>query len=245
MDQYVPRIQETLRKAGYPDFGKNFVATLNFNFGGKMVPDQPVNAVTQPQAQYMFFNETKDSGFILENSALSFQTSNYQTFDVFLSALMVGIRTVHINAELQYFERLGVRYLDAILPRPNEDVSAYLTQNVLGLYGQFNDRKLVHAISETRSQCNENELMSRAIIIRQDQVGEVAFPADMGGQVVKLMEKFQKVSGVYGLMDTDSAHTSRGPFDLGQIEKRFVSLHSMIWQSFALMVTPHALTVWE
>jgi uncharacterized protein (TIGR04255 family) len=245
LDQYVPAIQDSFRKAGFPDFQKGFTTTLNFNFDGKPTPDQPVNAMTQPQAQYVFLDGARHSGFILENMAMSFQSTHYDTFDVFLPALMRGLETVHKSTELNLCERVGVRFLDAVLPRAGEDVSDYLSPNLLGLYGRLPDRKFVHSISETKSSSGEGDLVSRAIIIRQDQKGNVAFPPDLIGPTTNLMDKFTNAEGVYGIIDTDASYGVREPFDLKSIEKRLISLHSAIRKSFDLMVTERALKVWE
>ena len=60
LDQYVSTIQDNLRKAGYPDFEKSFMAAINLNLGagqGQAVP------ALQPQSRYQFLNEGRTSGF--------------------------------------------------------------------------------------------------------------------------------------------------------------------------------------
>ncbi len=245
MDQYIPAIQDSLRKSGFPDFQKHFIAVLNLNFGSKPVPDQPVSATNMPQAQHIFLDEEGHSGFVLEQMAMSFQTSHYDTFEPFLRAFMRGLETVHKNAELSFYERVGIRFLDAILPADGEDVSTYLAPNMLGLFGKMENRKFVHAVSETRTQEGRADLTSRAVIYHQDVSGPIAFPADLAGQYVKIMDKFNPVSGTYGVIDTDSSQGGREKFNLKSIEEAFISLHSVLRESFDLMVTPHALNVWK
>src|SRR5208337_1972964 len=71
--------------------------------------------VTQ-SIRYIFGNMERTSGFLLDESALTFQTTAYDTFEVFLSQFLAGLRTVNEVAGLNFTERVGVRYLTPSLP---------------------------------------------------------------------------------------------------------------------------------
>ena len=86
--------------------------------------------------------------------------------------------------------------------------------------------------------------MSRATIFRQELQG-AAFPAELGQVPVRLAEKFRAVTGLYAVIDTDCWFEDRVKFEVESLEKRLRSLHHEIRRSFDLMVTPHALKVWE
>jgi len=245
LDQYVPSIQDSFRKAGFPDFQKRFIAALNFNFAGSLSPDQPVSAVAAPLAQYAFTDESGRAGFVLEHAALAYQTTCYDTFEPFLQEMMRGLEVVHKNAELSFVERIGIRFLDAVLPGPGEKLEQYLSERVLGLVGKFENRQLVQSICETRTLSDKADLTSRAVIWNQAETGSVAQPPDLGISFVKIQDKFSEVRGVYGIIDTDSSYSKREKFDLREIEKVFVSLHSALRMSFDLMVTPYARKMWE
>ncbi len=241
LDQYVSPIQDNLRKAGYPDFEKSFMATINLNLGagqGQAVP------AMQPQARYQFLDEHRTAGFILDQSGIIFQTTNYDTFEPFLAECAKGLSVVHGAAELNYSERVGIRFLDAVCPKPDEKISQYLAPSLLGLMDQLAPRELIHSQSETRTQFEKTTLVSRATILRQEPEG-AAFPTDFGVVSIRLAEKFRKVKGLYAIIDTDCWLEDRAKFDVGSLEKRLRSLHDEIRRSFDLMVTPHALRVWE
>lgn len=179
---------------------------------------------------------------------MTFQTTHYETFDPFLSAFLRGLEIVHKHAELSFSERLGVRYLDAVVPSQGEDVTAYLTSSVLGLMASLAPRALVHAVSETRTQLDKSTLISRATIFRKpdtDLDGRVAFPPDLQPEQLRIADKFANIRGTYAVIDTDSWWEDRESFNLQVIEKRYRYLHEEIRRSFDLMITPHAVKTWE
>jgi len=243
LEKYLPAIQDELRKAGFPDFQQNSIMTINVNLGGKS--DQQAPPMVAPVIQWVFRDSNQRSGFILDQMSMSYQTTEYDTFEPFLSKVIDGLTIIHKHAQLDYTERLGIRYLDAIFPTGDENLSKYLSPNVLGLFGKLGHRTFTHAMSETRTQSDHTDLISRAVIYKQDVKGEVAFPADMTPQFLQVMDKFREVAGTYGIIDTDSFYTSREDFNLRKIEENFSLLHTEIRKSFDLMVTPYALDSWK
>lgn len=216
------------------------MATINVNLGagqGQVVP------AMQPQARYQFLNEGRTAGFILDQSGITFQTTDYDTFEPFSAAYVQGLNTVHKAVELEYSERVGIRFLDAVCPKPDEKISQYLAPSLLGLLDQLAPRELIHSASETRTQFEKTVLVSRATVLKQEGEG-AAFPAEFGLVSVRLTEKFRKVKGLYAIIDTDCWLDDRAKFDVGSLEKRLGSLHDEICRSFDLMVTPYALRVW-
>src|ERR1035437_2350134 len=84
LDSYVPKIQDQLRRQGFPDTQTVMVATFNLNMA------QPTDAGSRPQslpvsqaARYTFLTMDKTAGFILDQGSLSFQTAEYDVFDGF------------------------------------------------------------------------------------------------------------------------------------------------------------------
>jgi uncharacterized protein (TIGR04255 family) len=241
LDQYIAPIQDSLRKAGYPDFEKSFMATINVNLGAG--PGQVVPAM-QPQARFQFLNEGRTAGFLLDQSTITFQTTDYDTFESFSAACLKGLNIVHGAADLEYSERIGIRYLDAVCPKSGEKISQYLAPSLLGLMDRLDPRELIFSAAETRTQFEKTTLMSRATIFEQEREG-AAFPAEFGQVSVRLAEKFRTVKGLYAVIDNDCWLEERTKFDVGSVEKKLRLLHDEIRRSFDLMVTPYALRVWE
>ena len=235
LESYIPAVQESLRKAGYPDFRPQQIATLVFG-----TPTTPKPTVI---TRYLFMDTPCRSGFILDQSWISYQTTNYDTLEPFLAAFFDGLGILHGEATLSYSERVGIRFLDAVCPRSGETVSRYLQPYMLGLADKLDGRQLVHSISETRSVRGKTTLVGRAVIHKQEK-GGAAFPEDLQPVVFQLTDKFSDISGEYAIIDTDCWIDDRQNFDLNGLEKMLRSLHENMRRSFDLMVTPHALKVW-
>jgi uncharacterized protein (TIGR04255 family) len=241
LDQYLPGIQDSLRKAGYPDFEKSLLGIINMTVGAER---QNVPAL-QPQPRYSFYDEARTSGFILDQSMMIFQTTDYDVFETFTQQFLKGIAMVHDSATLNYSERIGIRCLDAIYPRDNETLGQYLVPSVMGIYDQLAPRELIHSYSEIRTKQGNTMLVSRAVVRHQEQEGNVAFPPDLLPMEIKVSEKFRKIKGLYAIIDTDSWLEEREKFDISGIKRRLDVLHHELRRSFDLMVTPHALEVWK
>jgi uncharacterized protein (TIGR04255 family) len=233
---YVPKIQDSLRRAGFPDYQS--IETTHLSFG---VPQGVKPTVI---TRYLFLDERQTAGFILDGSWLSFQTADYDTFEPFLTTFLEGLRIIHREAGLSYSERVGLRVLDAVVPGDNETVYDYLHPSVIGLADRFKNRELVHSISETRSTFDERVLVSRVVIHIQSTEGP-AFPEDLQPVPLKPIEKFAKISGKYGILDTDGWVERRETFDLAGIEKILRACHTDVGESFDLAISPHARKVWE
>jgi uncharacterized protein (TIGR04255 family) len=235
LDTYIPAVQDSLRKAGFPDFQP--IQLTHFLIGGAM--PKPVMTT-----RYLFMNSHKTSGFVLDQSWLMYQTTNYDTFDPFVVTLLEGLGVLHGAAKLDYTDRAGIRFLDAVVPRSGESVFDYLQPYVLGLSNLLPDRALVHSMSETKTTLGKTTLVGRAVIQNQ-KGGNAAFPEDLLPVQLGLADKFSDIRGLYAILDTDSWTDDRQDFDLNDLENTLKSLHTSMRRSFDLMVTPHALQVWD
>jgi uncharacterized protein (TIGR04255 family) len=126
----------------------------------------------------------------------------------------------------------------------SEARSSALQPYILGLSNLLTGRKLVHTISETRTSLDKTTLVGRAIIHTQKE-GNAAFPEDLVPVPLQVASKFSKISGEYAIIDTDSWIEDRQDFDVSNLENSLHVLHTEIRRSFDLMVTPHALKVWD
>jgi len=239
LDQYLPAIQESFRKAGYPDFERSVSLNMTFAPGPGQMPS------LEQSPRFQFLNADRTSGFVLEQTGLSFQTTLYDTFEPFLKTTLQGLEIVHTAAALTYSERIGLRYLDAVIPKEGERLDQYLNPSVMALTLKLTDkRQLVHSVSETRSKHENTQMLSRAFIYEQETEG-VAFPPELQGISLSVAERFRKIKGLYAIIDTDSWLEERQSFDLTNLDKQLRTLKANIGFSFDLMVSPHALACWK
>lgn len=239
LDSYAPQIQERFRKHGYPDVQKGVLATLNLNLSSPAdggTPQVPVSQTTR----YTFCNMDRTAGFILDQAALSFQTTEYDVFETFAGQFSKGLQAVHEAVEISYTDRIGFRYLDALFPKANETIGDYLEACVLGLTSQFKDT-VVHSFSETLIRSANINVLARVII----QDGQVGLPPDLVPSILKIAERFRGLQGRHAILDTDGSFEGREAFNLDQISEHLRSIHDEIGKAFRATVTPNAIKAWE
>jgi uncharacterized protein (TIGR04255 family) len=62
---------------------------------------------------------------------------------------------------------------------------------------------------------------------------------------LKVPERFEKVSCLHAIIDTDASQTKRQPIDMGELRQRLDMLHLKIRMAFDASVTKYALAAWQ
>lgn len=233
--EYVRAIQDQMRKAGYPAYEvrTNIVMRVDMQ-DGKAIPQ------AVPNEQYLFGNLEQTHGFVLGADALTFESSNYGTYEAFSGEFFKGLSLVHEHVHLDFTERLGLRYLDHVMPKPGESLEAYLVPQVLGLGARLGGR-VIHAFSETFSEVDQVRLRCRALV----QDGPLAFPPDLVSQALQVQQRFLANQGVHATLDTDGFVEGREPFSLEKLAQQLDTIHEVIGDAFRATVTEHAMNVWS
>ena len=242
LSAYAAEIQERMRKVGFPDYrpGKKHIFSL-------MMQPNEVAALPQPHAteseRHEFMSRDGTRGFIVEQDAFSFHTTEYDVFATFSKDFFTGLEIVHNALSLDFTERLGIRYLDAVVPLLGEsELKDYLAPGVLGLAARLPSEVLIAmSMSETHIQLPDAYLLSRTLI----QNGPLGFPMDLAGQGLQVPARFQSVNGVHAIIDTDASQNERLPFEIERLGERLDALHTSIRMAFDASVTEQALAKWR
>ncbi len=193
-----------------------------------------------PVERYSFSNLDNTMNFLLEESSLAFQATEYHTFEVFAGHLLQGLELLDKTVGLSFIERIGVRYLDAVMPREGETLGQYLIPEVMGLYGRLRGQTQ-HSFSETLTEGEDGLVVSRTVI----QQGRIGFPPDLAQlMTLKVDQRFEQFTGTHAIIDTDAFFAERIPFDLAEAKRKLKMLHDRTYKSFRETVTDHAITVW-
>lgn len=235
METFVPAIQEEMRKIGFPDYRKEIVNLLHFPTG-----QSDASTSVQTVNRYIFGDMDSRSGFNLESNAIAFQSADYDVFEAFLQTLLKGISIVDKNVKLDYIERTGIRYLDAVIPKNGESLQDYLITEVLGLIKKVTG-KWSHSYTETVSENDLGAVLIARTIIHNSPV---SLPSDIMHLAYELLPRF-KASGLHAVIDTDGFYEKREPFDIDAIGRKLNNLHEEISKLFKATVLDHAINIWE
>lgn len=239
LDGYIPAIQSKMREVHFPDYKKEVVQRLVLPFGGSEQGQMAAPTLT-PQSRYLFGDIDGRSLFLLETNALSFQTTSYNTFETFSGALLKGLGILHDALRLDFVDRIGLRYLDAIQPsKDGETLREFLVPEVLGL-ALRGEGQLQQSVSETIVTTVAGQLVSR-VLIRNGQVG---LPMELGGLAPVIDPRFTQRESLHAIVDTDASIGHREVFELSKVEARLTALHDEIVTSFNATVTDHARASW-
>lgn len=239
LDGYVSAIQSKMREAHFPDFKKEVFQRLDFPMLGTQ-QGQMVPPTLTAQSRYLFGDIAGRTTFLLETNALTLQTTEYDTFETFSKMLLTGLGILHSALRLDFVERIGLRYLDAVHPsKPEETLRDFLVAEVLGL-ALRGQGQLQHSISETTVATDAGQLISR-VIIRNGQIG---LPVELSGAALTVNPRFTQHEGLHAIVDTDASIAHREVFELSKVETRLTALHDEVVASFNGTVTDHARASW-
>jgi len=241
MAKYVDQIQDRLRRDGYPLFEPQQIMQL-------VVPGPGQGQQQEPQIQqavsWLMTNSDRTAGFILGASTITYHTTHYQTHNEFISELLRGLAAVHEAVSLDHVSRLGLRYLDAVLPRPGESAEQYL---VGGLHGIDFNATRQHAMTESVFATETSPLVSKGTLVVRvyRMTAPLGFPPDMLPAGLTIAPKFDvKEPREHATIDTDHYVQGRMAVEMGKLNEQLVSLHATIKSVFGATTTDHARRAW-
>ncbi|MNC07042.1 hypothetical protein D3C75_545720 [compost metagenome] len=241
MKKYVDDIQDALRLQGYPLFESRESTQLKFEFNTPTEPAQPSFETAQ---HWYISNLNRTSGFVLGNDFITFHTTEYDTHQPFIKELMKGLAAVMEHPKPALVTRLGLRYLDAVLPENGETIEQYLCE---GLHGIDLDLNQIQAVNELVFQTKVGPIIDNGFLVTRlhKMHGQLGFPPDMVPIGVDMIPRFRTEHVLWhGIIDTDHYVEGSLPPAIDLIEEHFTSLHSVIKGTFNKIISQYAIDKW-
>jgi uncharacterized protein (TIGR04255 family) len=238
--QFFPAVQQGLASAGFAEVIMGEQALISF----KQTPDAPPEVSNTRIPRFSFLAAGRTEGFIFLHDALVYHTTRYDTWETFAERLSLGMALVQSTIQPGQLRRVGLRYLNAVVPAEGETLDTYLVKEVLGMQSQL-DGKLQHAMSETIMQTSLGNLVCR--VFSGDVVDSPPFlPAELMPLELELDEQFRALNGRIAVVDIDhySLFEER-EFDLAYSSKVLNDLKSSIETTFRRASTPEGMAIWE
>jgi len=237
MEPFLPQLQEAFRVAGFPDYTQQKVQSIEVSSS-----DGAMEVRDSSMTRLIFRNKAQTAAILLDPGALSYELSDYPVFEAFSEAFLKALEIVHTHRPIEYYDRLGMRMLDAIQPLDGESLDEYLVPQALGFAGMMADT-LEHQQSLTESLFNRGR---RTLLVRTVRLPHgVAAPPDLAPFRLKLDERFTKHQGETVMLDCDSFSAGRVDFGTEATKTELAELKSALSRSFYALVTSFALRAWE
>jgi uncharacterized protein (TIGR04255 family) len=233
---FLPVIQESFRKAGYPDFDRQRVVSIQLS----IQEGQPRTPTPVQQERYLLGNLDKTHTFILDSQSLTLQSTNYGQFETFSSCFLIGLGIVHDTVDFAFTERVGLRYLDRVMPQPDETIEDYLVEQVQGMNSRLGGHSL-YSFSEGMNEVGNIRLLSRVAI----QEGSLAFPPDIQPGNLQIAERFTSYVGPSAIMDNDGFVEGRERFSTSAVTEHLDAIHKVIGSAFRATAKQYAFEAWN
>lgn len=237
LGDFLPSIQESFRQAGYPDFDRQQIVSIQLTASQEGQPPAPT---TIQQERFQLGNVEKTHIFILDNQSLTLQSTNYGQFETFSACFLKGLGIVHDAVKLAFTERVGLRYLDRVMPQPGETIEKYLVEQVQGLNSRLGGRPL-YSFAEAMNEIGYIKLLSRVAI----QDGPLAFPPDIQPGNMRISERFTSYVGNSAILDNDGFVEGREAFSTEAVAKHLDAIHKVIGTAFKTTATEYAFVAWD
>jgi uncharacterized protein (TIGR04255 family) len=193
-------------------------------------------------AMYAFSDSTKRRGVVITAGSLCYHATEYETSKEFFEQLGRVLTMVEPVYARDTVTRLGLRYVDAIVPRHGESVFDYLNPAITGIS--------LDGDSQRRVQCViEQPRANGGITVRLLALGVPIYrspdlPA-LGLRVPRWIERAMERQAPAAVLDTDNWVSDPRPFDAKSILGAFRNLKNLISSAFLKVTTSHAVSVWQ
>lgn len=240
MTKYINEIQDTLRLIGYTRFDEQKIRQLRF----QSTSSSSTKAEFVESPIWQFIKADQSAGFVLGQYSLAFHTTCYETHKKFFSEFLTGLEIVHNIVKLEHLSRLGLRYLNAVLPKKEEKVNQYL---FAGLHGINLDIPMSYSLSESvfETHITSSPLKGNLVNRVHYRTGPLGYPADILPTNLFCMEQFAIKENVsHAVIDIDHFIEGQMLLNLKQIETYLISLHTEIKKAFFANITDFAKSKW-
>lgn len=234
--EFLPAIQEGFRQTGYPDFDRQHVISIQVVVQGGQPPiPSPVS-----KEKVQFGNVEQTHVFVLDEQSLTLQSTQYGHFESFSKCFLGGLNIVNDVVKLAFTERVGLRYLDRVMPQAGDSIEQYLVEPVHGLTSRLGGQSL-YAYAEAMNDIDNIKLRSRVAI----QDGPLAFPPDLQPGNLHVAERFTSFVGASAILDNDGFFDGREAFSVESVYSHLDAIHKVIGTAFKATATQYAFATWD
>jgi uncharacterized protein (TIGR04255 family) len=238
--EYIPTIQSRFIALGFPRLQEG--ATHEVIFASGSPPS------TSSKRRWDFLDRDQQTGFVLTESSFVLQTSVYESHEPFLECLRQGLEVLKEIVGVTLVDRLGMRYIDRVVPEAGEAFGAYVDAGLLGFPFRGASKlqaNLVTFATQSVAITPSGVLAIRSALLPPNQLvppdleqGPLQYPPSSPRNQAGLSVDFDHFSVFTGPNST--------PFDFvpSKIVDHMTLLHLTLRSAFDVIATPYAVEKW-
>jgi len=244
LDSLLPEFQDRMRKKGFPGYRAN--KQVGFEITGDLGKQEDMKVVQKEVTTHLLTNSDESEAFVVTSDSFAFQTTVYGDFERFSELFVKGLSEYQDVVSPALVTRMGVRFLDLVVPPADVPVSNYVRCEYLGLHHILDERWTGDYQFVESSLVREDQALKSRVFVRHSTV---QLPPDLAGSVRTLPPHVAEVNAVHAVLDTDASYTPPAgvsvAFELNGITERMTSLKMDASEVFKAIVTTEALKAWE
>ena len=230
LQNYLPQLQEELRKNGYPRFQRGITQQINFG------PDFKPNVESNWRLE--FYDREKTNSILLAPDSITLQTNSYTVFEEFERALSHALEILNNSVQISVVEGIGLRYVDWIRPSVGQKAESLLKEGLRGLnYESIGIQDPIH-LSHFVGRTNLGQLMVRFYQQRGHYL-----PLDIGAIGLSYSQTIPPTE-LASLLEFDHQANQSFDFDIKDISDVAWKLHAPLDKAFRASVTNEAMKLW-
>ena len=239
VEKRLPDLQSALR-AIYP----RFQATQ-----GIAITIVPQGAL-QPQAsaaslRWDFANDTNRRGVTLQQNSIALQSTEYTTHDEFSKSLAVVLKALNEVTPNLFARRVGLRYVDTIVPAAGESPNAYVRAELQCDPGPIPRMKSYQGVTAIDCEMEVGHMQIKFFTLRPNGSAPILLPPDLLPLTLEQSPIMRQVGNQQcGLLDTDRFMDIEERFDTESLIRRFNSLHEDLYEAFRISASEHGMNSW-
>lgn len=236
MDQtYLPEIQAKLRTLGFKVNASHPVAHIT------VTPAGPQQQILQ---HFEFQSVDRSESVVINQEFVTYQATKYTTFTAFITRFMAVVEEVSSVTKGLTIVKIGLRYIDAIIPLQGESWKKYVQAGFAGVALSLMAPILINHVHQIVAQFPDSATMIIRILADSKKL---PLPPDLADTTLLLGNQRPVLDGGAAMIDMDHfCDLNSIEFNSAEITKKLQSLKDTllrVWEQ--QIVTPEALEIWK
>jgi uncharacterized protein (TIGR04255 family) len=232
LDKFIPEIQDRLR-GEYPRYEKGEVRNIQIGPSGPPI-------IAEPESRWIFLNKNRTCGVVLQHSSFIYHTTAYETSDQFRERIMAALEPVADSVTLTLIERVGLRYIDLVIPDSDESLGDYLHASLTGFPFEEHEAEKELNFAQATAKTKIGQLVVRCLV---NKAG-LLMPDDLMPCPLSIERNVPR-GRFTAVLDTDHFSEQSFDFSLEAVAERIDELHGAISSVFWSAITEFAYEKWK
>jgi len=229
----IPDLQESLRKHGYPRRRARELKTSVKGAEGQVTQ-------VEIQRQWEFINKESTASLVVDENGLTYQTSEYAVFETLVAELEAALGQFAEFVEPGLVQRVGLRYVDLVVPTGGKEISAYFSDGLRGFRIAETDAREAFFFESVCRTGPDSKFIHRYV----EALGGFGFPPDLLPVSLNLRRE-PLMDSPFALLDLDHYRENDEDFSVETAIRDFDFLHEYQSRAFKASITQDAIDEWS